>query len=278
MQVGIYELGGNPVVLEPGGTSWTLEHRSGVVMDEDKTEHIAEFVRVLERYVVAIGVRTFAALKSWQEERTDPILKAFAGYASVPLINLESAMQHPCQSLADMMTIREKLGTGRKRVVLSWAWHPKQLPMAVPNSFALAAAQMGHDLIIAHPKDYALDEELMENVANEAGKSGGNVEVTNNIEEAFEDAQVIYAKSWGSKNFYGNSEQDLIKRARYRRKWIVDEEKMDLTADAIFMHCLPVRRNVIVTDAVIDSPASVVIDEAENRLHVQKAVMVKLVE
>src|SRR4029079_18699764 len=162
MQVGIYELGGNAVVLEPGGTSWTLEHREGAVMDGDKTEHIAEFVRVLERYCVAIGVRTFAALKNWEEERTDPILNAFAKYASIPLINLESAMHHPCESAADMMTIREKLGTGRKRVVLTWAWHPKPLPMAVPNSFALAASQMGHDLIIAYPPGYDLDEELIE--------------------------------------------------------------------------------------------------------------------
>src|SRR5678810_1156701 len=149
MQVGLYELGGNAVVLEPGGTSWTLEHRAGAVMDSDKTEHVAEFVRVLERYCVAIGVRTFAALKDWEEERKDPVLNAFAKYASVPIINLESAMHHPCQSLADMLTIREKLGTGRKRVVLTWAWHPKPLPMAVPNSFALAAAQMGHDVVIA---------------------------------------------------------------------------------------------------------------------------------
>jgi len=157
MQVGIYELGGNAVVLEPGGTSWTLEHRTGAVMDGDKTEHVAEFVRVLERYCVAIGVRTFAVLKNWQEERTDPVLNAFAKYASVPIINLESAMHHPCQSLADMLTIREKFGTGRKRVVLTWAWHPKPLPMAVPNSFALAAAQMDHDLVIAHPPGYDLD-------------------------------------------------------------------------------------------------------------------------
>jgi N-acetylornithine carbamoyltransferase len=269
MQVGIYELGGNAVVLEPGGTSWTLEHRAGAVMDGDKTEHVAEFVRVLERYCVAIGVRTFAALKDWNEERTDPILNAFARYASVPIINLESAMHHPCQSLADMMTIREKLGTGRKRVVLTWAWHPKPLPMAVPNSFALAAAQMGHDLVIAHPPGYELDEELIE-------AAGGNIEITNDIDAAFSGAEVIYAKSWGAKQFYGNTDEDLATRAQYRGTWIVDEEKMARTNDAIFMHCLPVRRNVIVTDGVIDSSASVVIDEAENRLHVQKAIMARL--
>ena len=273
MQVGIYELGGNAVVLEPGGTSWTLEHRDGAVMDSDKTEHVAEFVRVLERYCVAIGVRTFAALKDWQEERTDPVLNAFARYASVPIINLESAMHHPCQSLADMLTIREKLGTGKRRVVLTWAWHPKPLPMAVPNSFALAAVQMGHDLVIAHPEGYELDDELMETSRQIAAAAGGRLEVTNDIDAAFSEAEVIYAKSWGAKQFYGNADQDVATRAQHRHEWIVDEEKMSRTNNAIFMHCLPVRRNVIVTDGVIDSAASVVIDEAENRLHMQKAIM-----
>ena len=276
MQVGVYELGGNAVVLEPGGTSWTLEHRAGAVMDGDKTEHVAEFVRVLERYCVAIGVRTFAALKDWAEERTDPILNSFARYASVPIINLESAMHHPCQSLADMMTIREKLGAGRKRVVLTWAWHPKLLPMAVPNSFALAAAQMGHDLVIAHPPGYDLDEELIEDSRKVAADAGGSLTISNDMDTAFTGAEVIYAKSWGAKQFYGRDEQDTITRAQYRNKWIVNERRMAQTDDAIFMHCLPVRRNVIVTDVVIDSPSSVVIDEAENRLHVQKAVIAEL--
>src|SRR5829696_3132543 len=216
MQVGIYELGGNAVVLEPGGTSWTLEHRPGAVMDSDKTEHVAEFVRVLERYCVAIGVRTFAVLKNWQEERTDPVLNAFARYASVPIINLESATHHPCQSLADMLTIREKLGTGRKRVVLTWAWHPKPLPMAVPNSFALAAAQMGHDLVIAHPQGYDLDEELMETSLQLATAAGGSLKITDDFDAAFSGAEVIYAKSWGSKQFYGNAERDLLIREQYR--------------------------------------------------------------
>jgi len=271
MQVGIYELGGNAVVLEPGGTSWTLEHRASAVMDGDKTEHVAEFVRVLERYCVAIGVRTFAALKNWEEERTDPVLNAFAQYATVPIINLESAMHHPCQAVADMMTIREKLGAGRKRVVLTWAWHPKPLPMAVPNSFALAAAQMGHDVLIAHPPGYELDDELLQ-----TARRFSNVAVTNDIEAAFDGAEVIYAKSWGAKQFYGDSDRDLAERAKYRGQWIVNEDKMSRTNKAVFMHCLPVRRNVIVTDAVIDSSSSVVIDEAENRLHVQKAVLAKL--
>lgn len=276
MQVGIYELGGNAVVLEPGGTSWTLEHRAGAVMDSDKTEHVAEFVRVLARYCAAIGVRTFAALKNWEEERTDPVLQAFAKYSEVPIVNLESAMHHPCQALADMMTIREKLGRGRKTVVLTWAWHPKPLPMAVPNSFALATAQMGHQLIIAHPRGYELDEELMELMQRQAAGAGGSIEVTNDIDDAFHGAQVVYAKSWGAKRFYGSTENDIEERAQYRGTWIVDEQKMARTDNGIFMHCLPVRRNVIVTDGVIDSAASAVIDEAENRLHVQKAILAKL--
>ncbi len=276
MQVGIYELGGNAVVLEPGGTSWTLEHRDGVVMDGDKTEHVAEFVRVLGRYCDGIGVRTFAALKNWEEERTDPVLTAFARHSQVPLINLESAMHHPCQAMADMMTIREQRGAGRKRVVLTWAWHPKPLPMAVPNSFLLAASQVGHDIVVAHPKGYELDHKLMETARTHAAASGGAVETTNDIDAAFDGAEVIYAKSWGSHRFYGAPEKDIAERAPYREQWIVDEGKMARTSQGIFMHCLPVRRNVIVTDGVIDSTASVVVDEAENRLHIQKAIMTKL--
>ncbi len=278
MQVGIYELGGNAVVLEPGATSWTLEHRDGVVMDGDKTEHLAEFVRVLGRYGAAIGVRTFAAMKDWSDERVDPVLNAFAKYSEVPIINLESAMHHPCQALADMMTIREKLGTGKKKVVLTWAWHPKPLPMAVPNSFALAAAQMGHDLVVAHPAGYELDETLMETIRQEAIEAGGIVQITNDIDQAVDGAQIVYAKSWGAKHFYGAPDRDIAERAQYREKWIVDEGKMARTLNGIFMHCLPVRRNVIVTDGVIDSPASVVIDEAENRLHVQKAILAELIK
>src|SRR5919107_2932801 len=216
MQVGVYELGGNAVVLEPGGTSWTLEHRDGVVMDGDKTEHVKEFVRVLARYTSVLGVRTFAALKDWKEERRDPVLAAFARYSEVPVVNLESAMHHPCQALAEMLTVREKLGEGRKRVLMTWAWHPKPLPMAVPNSFALAAAQMGHELTIAHPPGYELDEELIQDINLRAFDAGAKVTVTNDIEEAFDGAEAVYAKSWGSKMFYGNAAEDIEERAQYR--------------------------------------------------------------
>ncbi len=278
MQVGIYELGGNAVILEPGGTSWTLEHREGVVMDSNKTEHLKEFAQVLERYVSAIGVRTFASLEDWNLDRTEPILSTFERYATKPIINLESAMHHPCQSLADMLTIREKLGDKPRKVLLTWAWHPKPLPMAVPNSFALAAAQMGHKLTIAHPKGYELDEELMSEIERQAAETGGSLQITNDVYSAFDGVEVVYAKSWGSKNFYGDASKDIEFRSNLRDDWIVDDAKMAKTDNGIFMHCLPVRRNVIVTDSVIDSANSVVIDEAENRLHIQKAIMAKLLK
>jgi N-acetylornithine carbamoyltransferase len=278
MQIGIYELGGNAVILEPGNTTWTLEHRENIVMDSDKTEHLKEFVRVLERYVSAIGVRTFANLKNWEEERLEPILSAFERYSTKPIINLESAMHHPCQAMADMLTIREKFGKQKKKVLLTWAWHPKPLPMAVPNSFALAAAQFGQNLIIAHPKGYELDDELMSEIERQSTENGGSVEISNDIDSSFENAEVVYAKSWGASQFYGAAERDVEFRANFRNDWIVDEAKMARTNRAIFMHCLPVRRNVIVTDGVIDSANSVVIDEAENRLHVQKAIMMKLIK
>jgi N-acetylornithine carbamoyltransferase len=160
--------------------------------------------------------------------------------------------------------------------VLTWAWHPKPLPMAVPNSFALAAAQMGHELTVAHPPGYELDKELMDEVGRQAAAAGGSVRVTDEMDKAFDGAEAVYAKSWGSSRFYGAPERDLEERAKYRDRWIVDDERMARTSNAVFMHCLPVRRNVIVTDGVIDSARSVVVDEAENRLHVQKAIMARL--
>jgi N-acetylornithine carbamoyltransferase len=278
MQVGIHELGGNSVILEPGDTSWTIEHRDGAIMDSDKTEHASEFVRVLGRYVSAIGVRSFAGMKDWDEDRSEPMISSFIKHSEKPIINLESAMHHPCQAMADMMTIRERKGSGKKKVLLTWAYHPKPLPMAVPNSFGLAAAQMGHDLVIAHPSGYELDDALMDEVREAAANTGGSVTLTDKLSDAYDGAEVVYAKSWGAKQFYGEPEKDIENRARFRKDWVVDAPKMATGNDAIFMHCLPVRRNVIVTDEVIDSKSSVVIDQAENRLHVQKAILTKFIK
>jgi N-acetylornithine carbamoyltransferase len=278
MEVGIYQLGGNAVSLNVGKDSWTVEHREGVVMDGDKTEHIKESAQVLSRYVAAIGVRAFPAMNDFAEEIRDPILHAFANYSSVPVINLESSRHHPLQAMADIMTIREKLGECHgRRAVMTWAYHPKPLPMAVPNSFALIAAQFGLDLTIACPKEYELGDEIMDEIDAAARDSGGRVQISRDFREACRGTKVVYAKSWGSKDLYGKAQEDIELRQQYRH-WRVDEDLMRSTDRGFFMHCLPVRRNVVVTDGVLDGAWNAAIDEAENRLHIQKAILASIVQ
>ena len=273
MEIAVYELGGNAVALDVGQNSWSLEYREGAVMDSNKTEHIKEAARVLSRYVSAIGVRAFPEMQNYAEEILDPVLRGFAQYSDVPVFNLESSRHHPFQALADIMTIREKLGAIRgDRVVLSWAFHPKPLPMAVPNSFALIAAQFGLDLTIACPPEYDLGEEIMNEIGAAAEQNGGRVRISRDQREACAGARIIYAKSWGGKGFYGKPEADIELRQKYR-DWRIDDEVMRSTDRGWFMHCLPVRRNVVVTDDVLDGPQCAAIDEAENRLYVQKAVL-----
>lgn len=276
MEIAVYELGGNATSLDIGKGTWSLEHRENVVMDGDKTEHIKEAARVLSRYVVAIGVRAFPEMNNYAEDMQDPLVRGFAQYSDVPVFNLESSRFHPFQALADILTIREKLGSlSQDRVVLSWAWHPKTLPMAVPNSFALIAAQFGLDLTIACPPRYDLGDEIMQEIHNQSAANGGRVQISRDYREACSGAKIIYAKSWGSKEFYGNTQGDLDARFDYR-DWRIDEDVMRSTDNGWFMHCLPVRRNVIVTDEVLDGAQSAAIDEAENRLHVQKAVLASI--
>jgi N-acetylornithine carbamoyltransferase len=276
MEIAIYELGGNAVTLDVGKGTWSLEHLESVVMDSDKTEHIKEAARVLSRYVAAIGVRAFPEMKNYDDEMTDPVVRGFAEHSDVPVVNLESSRHHPFQALADAMTIREKLGAfSRQRIALSWAYHPKPLPMAVPNSFALIAAQCGLDLIIACPPEYDLGDEVMAQIESCAKSSGGRVTISRDHRKACEGVRIVYAKSWGSKDFYGRAEEDIELRQQYKH-WRIDEEVMSSTDNGWFMHCLPVRRNVVVTDGVLDGPQNAAIDEAENRLHVQKAVLASI--
>ncbi len=276
MEIAVYELGGNAVTLDVGKGTWSLEHREGVVMDSDKTEHIKEAAKVLSRYVAAIGVRAFPEMKHYDDEMTDPVVRGFAKYSDAPVFNLESSRHHPFQALADAMTIREKLcGFAGQRAVLSWAYHPKPLPMAVPNSFALIAAQFGLDLTIACPPEYDLGDEAMAEIEAGAESSGGRVKIARDQHEACKGARIVYAKSWGGKGFYGRAEEDIALRQQYKH-WRIDEDVMRSTDNGWFMHCLPVRRNVVVTDGVLDGAQAAAIDEAENRLHVQKAVLASI--
>jgi N-acetylornithine carbamoyltransferase len=273
-EVAMFQLGGHAVNLEVGQGMWAVETAEGVVMDGTTAEHVREAAPVLSRYLDVLGVRAFPHRRSWSEDRTDPVLVAFARAAEVPVINMESAVWHPCQALADALTWNElDLGTG-DRAVLTWAWHPKPLPLAVPLSVVAMAAQRGLDLTVLRPSPYSLDREYMAAAADIASATGGSITETDDL-AALEGARVVYAKSWGSLQAYTDPDAEATIRAPHR-DWQVTPTWMARTGGARFMHCLPVRRNVVVADAVLDSDASVVVDQAENRLHVQKALLLEL--
>jgi len=272
--------GGHAVVLEPGKGSWSLETEPGAVMDADNVEHIMDAARVLGRYADALGVRAFPRGKEWARARQDAIVRSFAKHCEKPVINLESARRHPCQALADAMTLREKLQeTAGKRFVLTWAWHPKALPTAVPASAALAAASMGMEIVIARPPGFELDPEDTALVRKLAQQSGGEfVHIIDDPDDAMVGADAVYVKSWGAVKLYGQPQEEAALRAGLR-DWRLTAPRLRSTrgGKGIVMHCLPVRRNVEIDDAVLDGPNSVVVDQAENRLHVQRALLLELI-
>ncbi len=277
-ELGAHQLGGKAIVLAPGKDAWPIEFDVGTVMDGDTEEHIAEVARVLSRYVDLIAVRAFPKFQDWSVDREDRVIHAFARYATVPVINMET-ITHPCQELAHILALQEHLGTkdlrGRK-YVLTWTYHPKPLNTAVANSSLLIATRFGMDVTLLCPNpDYLLDPRYMEHGRDNAAQNGGSLKVSHDIEDAYRDADVVYAKSWGALPFFGRWEQEKPVREASKH-FIVDEAKMALTNNGLFSHCLPLRRNVKATDAVMDSPACIAIDEAENRLHVQKAIMATL--
>ena len=274
--LGMQQLGGIAIVLQPGKDAWGVEFEPGAIMEGDAEEHIAEVAGVLSRYCDLIGIRAFPLFKDWSNDREDRVIKTLAKYASVPVINMETIV-HPCQEMALMLTLRERLGEVRKRkFLLTWTWHPRPLNTAVANSALLIASKFGMDVTLLCPEEaYRLDPQF-ENAATQfSGENGGSFEVTHNIEEAYDGAEVVYAKSWGALPYYGRPEEEWELRKKYRH-FIVDEEKMALSNNALFSHCLPLRRNVKATDGVMDADYCVAIDEAENRLHVQKAIMMRL--
>jgi N-acetylornithine carbamoyltransferase len=276
-EIGMQQLGGMVTTLNVGAGVWNLEYRDGVVMDGPNAEHVADAARVLSRVVDVLGVRAFPRGATWAEDSTDPIVGSFARYAQVPLINAESALYHPCQSLADLMTIEDRLGDPKRQpIAITWAWHPRQLPMAVPNSILLEAAKFGMEIRLAHPPGWELDPTIMAEARATASAAGGSVSVHRSMDEAMDGARVVYAKSWGSIARYRDDTAETAAKKDLRDQWRVTEARMDRTRDGFFMHCLPVRRNVIVDDAVLDSPRNAAYDEAENRLHVQKALLLNL--
>ena len=277
-ELGAFQLGGHAVVLQPGKDAWPIEFDLGTVMDAEAEEHIAEVAKVLSRYVDMIGVRAFPKFVDWSLDRQDKVLRGFAEHATVPVINMET-ITHPCQELAHVMALQEHFGStdlrGRK-YVLTWTYHPKALNTAVANSALTIATRMGMDVTLLCPTpDYVLDRRYMDWAARNVVESGGSLQVSHDIDSAYAGADVVYAKSWGALPYFGNWEPEKPIRDAHRH-FIVDEAKMARTNGGVFSHCLPLRRNIKATDAVMDSPACIAIDEAENRLHVQKAVMAGL--
>jgi N-acetylornithine carbamoyltransferase len=271
--------GGHAIVLEPGKGSWSLETEPGVVMDGSNVEHIVDAARVLGRYADVLGVRSFPRGDDWSRAREDTVIRNFARYCEKPVINLESARRHPCQELADALTLRETLGETRgKRFVLSWAWHPKALPTAVPVSAALAAARLGMEIVIARPDGFELDPEDTAMIRKLTRESGGQaVHIINDPDEAVVGADAVYVKSWGSVKLYGRAEEEAELR-NGNRDWKLTEARRRSTRGTrgVVMHCLPVRRNVEIEDGVLDGPYSVVVNQAENRLHAQRALLLEL--
>lgn len=277
-EIGAFQLGGHAVVLSPGRDAWGIEFEPGKLMDGDAEEHIAEVARVLSRYCDLIGVRAFPKFVDWAKDREDGVILAVARHATVPVINLET-ITHPCQELAHAMALQERYGELRgRRYVLTWTYHPKPLNTAVANSALLIATRYGMDVTLLCPTpDYVLDERYMAAGRRNAEENGGSLSVSHDIEAAYRGAEIVYAKSWGALPFFGRWETEQPPRDSYRH-FIVDEAKMALTDGAVFSHCLPLRRNVKATDAVMDAPYCIAVDEAENRLHVQKAIMVGLLK
>jgi len=275
-EIGAFQLGAHAVVLEPGKGAWGIEFERGVVMDADAEEHVSEVAGVLSRYCDAIAIRAFPQFRDWSVDREDRVIRALAEHATVPVINMET-ITHPCQELAIMRTIQDHLGKpDNRKFVLTWTWHPKPLNTAVANSALLIASKFGMDITLLIPDQaYRLDPRYMDAAAAYATESGGSLEVTTDIKTAYSGADWVYAKSWGALPFYGRPEEEAKLRDPYRH-FMVDADKMALTASARFSHCLPLRRNIKASDEVMEADYCVALDEAENRLHVQKALMLQL--
>jgi N-acetylornithine carbamoyltransferase len=276
-EVGMHRLGGHMVVLEPGASSWAIEYAQGAVMDQGCAEHIIEAAGVLSGYSDVLALRAFSGMQDFDAEMQDLPIKSLAAHSQVPVISMESAMWHPCQALADALTLREHVANPAhnlqgKKLTLTWAKHPRMCGVAVPHSTLLMATRLGMDVTLAHPREYALHPDVMQMASETAGQSGGSLTLSEDMQGACEGADVIYAKAWGAPCDYGHRERGEARNMGHE-SWRVDGATLDA---ARFMHCLPVRRNVVVTDDVLDGPQSLVQHQAHNRLWAQMALLLAM--
>jgi len=274
-QAAMTRLGGQSLVVNPGQGSWQMETRTGVVMDGAAAEHIREGIPVLASYCDALGVRIFAEGRDLASDLAESTFSAIADLSDKPLVNLESAVNHPCQALADWKTLDDLAIPRAGRFVLSWAYHPRALPLAVPAAALHMAALRGMEVVVLRPEGFALPHALMERARRAAAAAGGSVWETSERDEALERAHVLYVKEWGATDRYGDAAVDAQLRAALRG-WCVREDWFAASPDCRVMHCLPVRRNSAIADEVLDGTRSVVQREAYNRLPVQMAVLHQL--
>lgn len=276
-QAAMTRLGGGSFVISPEMSIHGLESRSGIVMDGAAAEHIREAVPVIASYGDAIGIRAFAGRKNIEEDLSESAFSALTDLVDTPYINMESAMNHPCQSLADWKTMDDlTIPSDGGKFVLSWAYHPLALPLAVPAATLHMAAMRGMDVTVLRPEGFELPEAVMQKAVDAAATSGGSVIESTDRDEAMQDAHVIYAKSWSSTRHYGDKLADEKLREQHI-DWCVDEPWFSKAQDDCrFMHCLPVRRGVVVADNILDGPRSVVIQEARNRMLAQMAVLYQM--
>lgn len=273
-QVAMLRAGGSAIVLEAGGGIWPLETRRGVVMDQDRVEHIEEALGTLSRYGDMLAVRVFAALESDEEDLADPLLNQIRAHSGIPVISMESAAEHPCQGLADLMTVMERVPEPRgERFLLRWVPHVKPLPKAVPNSFLLTAAALGGRITVAAPRGFELAPSVIHAARQLAASSGGTVEESDDPEQGFDEARVIDLKAWGPA-----VHPRALPPATWPRDWRVGPARVERAPEeALILHCLPLRRNVEVEEAVLVNPRCHIFDQAENRVYVQQAALEWLV-
>lgn len=245
-----------------------------------QSESIKDTSVVLARYYDAIGIRIFPNAVDWMYKEANRILLEFAKWSRVPIINFEDDLYHPLQALTDIFTIQEKKQNLKgKKIVISWAYHPKPLPFSVPNSILLMSTRYGMDVTLTYPKKYDLDNEIIELANKNAKDSNGSFQISHNIEESYSDADVVYIKSWGAKEYYGDAKKEKKLRLPYRESWRIKSSHLDYSKeDSLFMHCLPIRRGIVADDDAIDGPHSVVYDQAENRLYTIKALLYRLLK
>ncbi|MBV8341368.1 MAG: N-acetylornithine carbamoyltransferase [Gammaproteobacteria bacterium] len=274
-QAAMARLGGSSFVVHPGQGSWQLETRLGTVMDGAAAEHVREAIPVLASYCDALGIRAFAEGRDLGSDLAELGFNAMAALTDKPLINLESAVNHPCQALADWKTLEDFAVPRAGRFVLSWAWHPRALPLAVPAAALHMAALRGMEVIVLRPEGFALPAAIMERAARAAAGAGGSLRETADRAEALAGAHVLYVKEWGATGCYGDSPADRALRAQLTG-WCVRGDWFAAAPDCRVMHCLPVRRNSAIADEVLDSPRSIVQREAWNRLPAQMAVLHQL--